>query len=739
MGFIYPPIYPTLDDKLNVTEFGATGNGVTDDTTAIIAATVAASAQNKRLYFPAGTYLVTAITVASSVEWVGEGKDITIIKRKASSATGLMIGVTAPKFLMMDMSADGNKANQTNGGHNIYFGDTCLEARLIRVLSKNAKANAGYGDGLYVDSNNATAVTVHVEECIFTLNDGSGADIIDAQHLVIQGSNFTSNTASGLVLNNYDATFTQKIYTAVISGNVFEANTASGCIIGSYIQNNNTSAPVYGQTNPDAAHIVVSNNIAINNGAYGFSISGLDINVNGNVSRANGSVTAGRGGILFNARLSTLNSNMVQDNTAGFGIDAGGCDQCVISNNIISNNGTSSSNPGLNLESTTSTTITGNYLSTNGQSSGGSNIYVDKYGAAGVLDAFTGNPTSNVNITANLIVVDGTRYGIYVANNSVGVSITDNKFTCSSPSTGKFTCVYYIAAEGTVENNILLNDNEDQLTPDGSGNLIIPDIYQYAYTNSSQTLNNITTSSVNAVGTGIAYITMTNGGTGYTSVPTVTFTGGGGSGAAATAIVSNAGVVMGVRMTAFGTGYGSAPTIGFSGGGGSSAAATATWKLPLRDKAKIKLQFNTAALVTRAGTITVENPTFVDIYVPAQGFLDLFSQFGRWQVAGKNTTNHTLRQSTTVSASTGAVYEIMGVGARAAGVTITLPAPNAAGVTTANTKFYRIKDESGEGATKNITVVGASGNIDGAANYVINTNYGSVTIYSDGTNYFTLH
>lgn len=77
-------------------------------------------------------------------------------------------------------------------------------------------------------------------------------------------------------------------------------------------------------------------------------------------------------------------------------------------------------------------------------------------------------------------------------------------------------------------------------------------------------------------GTGLDQINVTAGGSGYTSAPTVVFTGGGGTGAAATAVVSG-GAVTGITITAPGTGYTSAPTISFTGGGGGTgAAATAT-------------------------------------------------------------------------------------------------------------------------------------------------------------------
>ena len=69
-------------------------------------------------------------------------------------------------------------------------------------------------------------------------------------------------------------------------------------------------------------------------------------------------------------------------------------------------------------------------------------------------------------------------------------------------------------------------------------------------------------------------IRVTAGGSGYTSAPTVTFTGGGGSGATATAVVTN-GAVTGITLTASGSGYTSAPTVSFAGGGGNGATATA--------------------------------------------------------------------------------------------------------------------------------------------------------------------
>jgi hypothetical protein len=81
---------------------------------------------------------------------------------------------------------------------------------------------------------------------------------------------------------------------------------------------------------------------------------------------------------------------------------------------------------------------------------------------------------------------------------------------------------------------------------------------------------------LNAISQGELFsIAVTNGGSGFTSPPTVTIAGGGGTGATGTAIISH-GRVIGVAITNPGTGFIAAPTISFSGGSGKGAAATAT-------------------------------------------------------------------------------------------------------------------------------------------------------------------
>lgn len=76
---------------------------------------------------------------------------------------------------------------------------------------------------------------------------------------------------------------------------------------------------------------------------------------------------------------------------------------------------------------------------------------------------------------------------------------------------------------------------------------------------------------------GIASITITNGGSGYTpgSHPVVLISGGGGSGATATATANGSGVITSIILNTTGSGYTSIPAVTIAAGGGGGVTATA--------------------------------------------------------------------------------------------------------------------------------------------------------------------
>jgi hypothetical protein len=80
---------------------------------------------------------------------------------------------------------------------------------------------------------------------------------------------------------------------------------------------------------------------------------------------------------------------------------------------------------------------------------------------------------------------------------------------------------------------------------------------------------------VSATSGAVSAVAVTAAGTGYTSPPTVAFTGGAGSGAAGTSFLVGTSVGT-ITVGAAGTGYTSAPSVTIVGGGGAGATATAT-------------------------------------------------------------------------------------------------------------------------------------------------------------------
>jgi len=68
---------------LNVKDFGAVGDGETDDTTALKTAIIKAHNTGKNLYFPDGTYLYQSGMNAQGVRFIGQSKTGTIIKESS--------------------------------------------------------------------------------------------------------------------------------------------------------------------------------------------------------------------------------------------------------------------------------------------------------------------------------------------------------------------------------------------------------------------------------------------------------------------------------------------------------------------------------------------------------------------------------------------------------------------------------------------------------------------------------
>ncbi|MFZ2492275.1 MAG: hypothetical protein WA208_12405, partial [Thermoanaerobaculia bacterium] len=154
----------------------------------------------------------------------------------------------------------------------------------------------------------------------------------------------------------------------------------------------------------------------------------------------------------------------------------------------------------------------------------------------------------------------------------VGTTLTYTLATLASGASATLTLPVQFAAAGVIPAGTTTVTNTGSLTDDYNATPRTASVDVYVTATPTLTLTETAVPSTQRV----VYVDVTNGGSGYTTAPTVTFTGG----ACTTAPVGYAnissGIVTGVTITEPGAGCTSAPIIGFTGGGGLGAAATAT-------------------------------------------------------------------------------------------------------------------------------------------------------------------
>lgn len=129
---------------------------------------------------------------------------------------------------------------------------------------------------------------------------------------------------------------------------------------------------------------------------------------------------------------------------------------------------------------------------------------------------------------------------------------------------------------------------------------------------------------------GLAALGVSDAGGGYTSTPTISFTGGGGSGATAVATLSS-GTISGVTITGNGNGYTAAPTVVLSTAGETATATITASILKALDILSISVNWGNS-------WITLGYTYFTQFQAKARFYRNTTGQPAVWSKGPVNTT-----------------------------------------------------------------------------------------------------
>lgn len=289
------------NNYFNVKNFGALGDGTTNDYTAINAAITAASGGT--LYFPPGTYLVgTRVIIGTTMRVIGNGATI----KRAVALDDYALEITADDVVIEDLNVDGNRAaGSTAGWGNVHWYG-------VRGIMRRCKATNGNGDGIIIT--HAAGVAE------LTCYDCEASDIVTAGTGGTQGVGFECGGNATMRLYNCRADWNGEF--GVVNNSY---SYADGYIDGTFNHNGEAGIYLKNEITPGGTggRIVVTHNkrAGINlQKASGWSFDYVESNYSGDALNPSGTGDPSGNGVTVGGSSKTFIGEYVCRNSDGYGL-----------------------------------------------------------------------------------------------------------------------------------------------------------------------------------------------------------------------------------------------------------------------------------------------------------------------------------------------------------------------------------------------------------------------------------